>query len=39
MATASPKRTDGPDGFLLGKLLVALPGMPDPRFEKSVIFM
>jgi putative transcriptional regulator len=27
------------DGFLLGKLLIALPGMPDPRFEKSVIFM
>ncbi|HWA92019.1 MAG TPA: YqgE/AlgH family protein [Rhizomicrobium sp.] len=27
------------DGFLQGKLLVALPGMPDPRFEKSVIFM
>jgi putative transcriptional regulator len=27
------------DGFLLGKLLLALPGMPDRRFEKSVIFM
>ncbi|HVZ91186.1 MAG TPA: YqgE/AlgH family protein [Rhizomicrobium sp.] len=27
------------EGFLLGKLLIALPGMPDPRFEKSVIFM
>jgi len=27
------------DGFLLGKLLIALPGMPDKRFEKSVIFM
>ncbi|MEI9931579.1 MAG: YqgE/AlgH family protein [Rhizomicrobium sp.] len=26
-------------GFLLGKLLIALPGMPDPRFEKSVILM
>ncbi|MGN6517256.1 MAG: YqgE/AlgH family protein [Rhizomicrobium sp.] len=22
-----------------GKLLIALPGMPDPRFEKSVIFI
>jgi putative transcriptional regulator len=25
--------------FLEGKLLIALPGMADPRFEKSVIFM
>lgn len=27
------------ENFLEGKLLIALPGMPDPRFEKSVIFM
>lgn len=27
------------DNFLEGKLLIALPGMPDPRFEKGVIFM
>ncbi|MEI9885194.1 MAG: YqgE/AlgH family protein [Rhizomicrobium sp.] len=26
-------------GFLHGKLLIAMPGMPDPRFEKSVILM
>ncbi|HEY1631984.1 MAG TPA: YqgE/AlgH family protein [Rhizomicrobium sp.] len=25
--------------FLEGKLLIALPGMSDPRFEKTVIFM
>jgi putative transcriptional regulator len=25
--------------FLEGKLLIAMPGMADPRFEKSVIFM
>ncbi len=25
--------------FLTGKLLVAMPGMPDPRFAHSVIFM
>jgi putative transcriptional regulator len=25
--------------FLEGKLLIALPGMNDPRFEKTVIFM
>lgn len=27
------------DGFLQGKFLIALPGMPDPRFERSVILM
>lgn len=27
------------ENFLEGKLLIAMPGMPDPRFEKSVIFM
>ena len=38
MAAKDP--TKNPDeGFLLGKLLVALSGMPDPRFEKSVIYM
>jgi putative transcriptional regulator len=26
-------------GFLEGKLLIAMPSMPDPHFEKSVIFM
>jgi len=26
-------------GFLFGKLLIAMPGMSDPRFEKSVILM
>lgn len=27
------------EGFLEGKLLIAMPGMSDPRFEKSVIFI
>ena len=27
------------ESFLEGKLLIALPGMGDERFEKSVIFM
>jgi putative transcriptional regulator len=31
------KRTS--DGFLTGKLLIAMPGMTDTRFEKTVIFM
>ena len=31
--------TEPSESFLEGKLLIAMPGMPDPRFEKSVIFM
>src|SRR4051794_23313753 len=27
------------EGFLEGKFLIALPGMADPRFERSVILM
>jgi len=38
-----PKRlsldSEPAENFLEGKLLIAMPGMPDPRFEKSVIFM
>ena len=26
-------------GYLVGKLLVAMPGMGDPRFERSVIYI
>ncbi|MGD0192408.1 MAG: YqgE/AlgH family protein [Rhizomicrobium sp.] len=33
-----PRSIEG-DNFLEGKILIAMPGMPDPRFEKSVIFM
>jgi putative transcriptional regulator len=29
----------GGGGFLVGKLLIAMPGMEDPRFERSVIFV
>jgi putative transcriptional regulator len=32
-------QASGGEGFLEGKLLIAMPGMPDPRFEKSVLFM
>ncbi len=39
MAEKPKIRALGSDNFLEGKLLIALPGMPDPRFEKSVIFM
>ena len=34
-ATQQPENQN----FLQGKLLVAMPGMADPRFEQSVIFM
>jgi putative transcriptional regulator len=33
------KGTAQADGFLQGKFLIALPGMPDPRFERTVILM
>ena len=33
-----PRAVEG-ESFLEGKLLIALPGRPDPRFEKSVIFV
>jgi putative transcriptional regulator len=39
MGAQVPRREDGGESFLEGKLLIALPGMPDPRFEKSVIFI
>ncbi|HVT25153.1 MAG TPA: YqgE/AlgH family protein [Rhizomicrobium sp.] len=39
MGTQVPQREDAGESFLEGKLLIALPGMPDPRFEKSVIFI
>jgi putative transcriptional regulator len=39
MATAKKFESEPNESFLEGKLLIAMPGMPDPRFEKSVIFM
>jgi putative transcriptional regulator len=36
---AKDERTIEGTSFLEGKLLIALPGMSDPRFAKSVIFM
>lgn len=30
---------DTPETSLVGNLLVAMPGMPDPRFAKTVIYM
>jgi putative transcriptional regulator len=39
MGSRAPVGGAGNDNFLEGKLLIAMPGMPDPRFERSVIFM
>jgi len=39
MASKEHPQTIGGDSFLEGKLLIALPGMSDPRFERSVIYM
>lgn len=39
MGTAKSLSSEPDESFLEGKLLIAMPGMPDPRFEKSVIFM
>ena len=32
-------KRQGEDGFLNGRLLIAMPSMADPRFEKSVILI
>jgi putative transcriptional regulator len=39
MEKAKAAREIAGEKFLEGKLLIALPGMGDPRFEKSVIYM
>lgn len=39
MVSRKHPRGDDDDRFLEGKLLIAMPGMSDPRFEKTVIFM
>jgi putative transcriptional regulator len=36
--TKTPPAEEG-ENFLEGKLLIAMPGMSDPHFEKSVVFM
>src|ERR1700744_1939523 len=39
MTLPSPEQPQAEQGFLHGKLLIAMPGMPDNRFERSVLFM
>jgi putative transcriptional regulator len=33
------RRTDLGDGYLDGQLIIAMPGMNDPRFERAVIYV
>ena len=39
MTIRGPEQPQAEQGFLHGKLLIAMPGMPDNRFERSVLFM
>jgi putative transcriptional regulator len=39
MTGSREPKSENNDNFLEGKLLIAMPGMADPHFEKSVIFM
>jgi putative transcriptional regulator len=39
MTTKRDRRAIEGESFLEGKLLIAMPGMTDPRFEKSVVYM
>ncbi len=37
MASTSPPTPDAAEGYLAGHLLIAMPGMQDPRFDHSVV--
>jgi putative transcriptional regulator len=39
MAKPELEQANETEGFLEGKLLIALPGMPDDRFQQTVIYM
>jgi len=39
MATQHDKGATENEGFLEGKILIALPGMPDDRFQQTVIYI
>jgi putative transcriptional regulator len=39
MASKKEQKRDEGESFLEGKLLIAMPGMTDPRFEQSVIYV
>lgn len=39
VSDASPLKNAKQEGYLAGQLLVAMPNMRDPRFERTVIYM
>src|SRR3977135_1890658 len=39
MATSRDPKVDQAESFLVGMLLIALPGMTDERFAQTVIYM
>lgn len=39
MSSNNEKHVAGVDGNLTGKILIAMPGMADPRFERSVVLI
>lgn len=39
MSSSNEKHLTATDGNLTGKILIAMPGMADPRFERSVVLI
>lgn len=35
----SRRQQAGPGGYLEGQILIAMPNMPDPKFEQAVLFL
>ena len=35
----SRQQRPGPQGYLEGQILIAMPNMPDPKFEQAVLFV
>ena len=35
----SRQQRPGPGGYLEGQILIAMPNMPDPKFEQAVLFL
>ena len=39
MSSTTQHSDGGMDGYLVGRLLIAMPGIDDPRFERAVVLM
>ncbi|MEM9782953.1 MAG: YqgE/AlgH family protein [Pseudomonadota bacterium] len=37
--SSTPETPDGEAAFLRGQILIAMPTMPDPRFERSLVYL